>query len=47
MLRRAFVLVPLAEIWGSARSMGDLDVAALAEEAAREQPVRPYHPAEA
>ncbi len=47
MLRRAFVLVPLAEIWGCARGMGELDVATLAEEAAREQPVRPYPAGEA
>jgi len=46
MLRRAFVLVPLAEIWGCARGMGELDVAALAAQAAREQPVRPYLAAE-
>jgi 2-amino-4-hydroxy-6-hydroxymethyldihydropteridine diphosphokinase len=45
MLRRAFVLVPLAEIWGTARGMPDLDVRALAEEAAREQPVRLYRAA--
>lgn len=47
MLRRAFVLVPLREIWGHARGMGELDVAALAAEAAREQPVRAYRAAEA
>jgi len=42
MLRRAFVLVPLAEIWGCARGMPDLDIAALAQAAARDQEVRPY-----
>ena len=42
MLRRAFVLVPLAEIWGCARGMPDLDIAALAQAAARDQAVRPY-----
>jgi 2-amino-4-hydroxy-6-hydroxymethyldihydropteridine diphosphokinase len=47
MLRRAFVLVPLAEIWDCARGMPELDVAALAGTAAREQPVRPYDAAEA
>ena len=47
MLRRAFVLVPLAEIWGWARGMPDLDVAALAQAAAREQAVRPYDVPEA
>lgn len=47
MLRRAFVLVPLAEIWHHARGMGELDVAAMAAGAAREQPVRPYRAAEA
>ncbi len=43
MLRRAFVLVPLAEIWGQAAGMPPLDVAALAEQTAREQVVRLYH----
>jgi 2-amino-4-hydroxy-6-hydroxymethyldihydropteridine diphosphokinase len=47
MLHRAFVLVPLAEVWGHALGMGELDVAALAAEAAREQPVRPYRAADA
>jgi 2-amino-4-hydroxy-6-hydroxymethyldihydropteridine diphosphokinase len=47
MLRRAFVLVPLAEVWDCARGMGELDVVALATEAAREQPVRLYPAAEA
>ena len=47
MLRRAFVLVPLAEIWGCARGMPDLQIAALAEAAAREQAVRPYDVPEA
>jgi len=42
MLRRAFVLVPLAEIWGCARGMPDLPIAALAQAAARDQAIRPY-----
>jgi len=42
MLRRAFVLVPLAEIWGSARGMPDLPVAALARAAAQDQATRPH-----
>ena len=40
MMRRAFVLVPLAEVWGWARGMPDLDVAALAQAAADGQAVR-------
>lgn len=47
MLRRAFVLVPLAQIWDQARGMPDLDIPALATTAAREQAVRPYHAPEA
>jgi 2-amino-4-hydroxy-6-hydroxymethyldihydropteridine diphosphokinase len=47
MLRRAFVLVPLAEIWSCARGMPGPDVPALADLAAREQPVRPFDAAEA
>ncbi|MCX6363904.1 MAG: 2-amino-4-hydroxy-6-hydroxymethyldihydropteridine diphosphokinase [Actinobacteria bacterium] len=47
MLRRAFVLVPLAEIWGCARGMPDLDVAAFAQAAARDQAVRLYDVPEA
>ena len=42
MLSRAFVLVPLAEVWDFARGMPGFDVAQLAREAARDQPVRPY-----
>ena len=42
MLRRAFVLVPLAEIWSCARGMPDLDIAAFAQAAARDQAVRLY-----
>jgi 2-amino-4-hydroxy-6-hydroxymethyldihydropteridine diphosphokinase len=42
MLRRAFVLVPLAEIWGSARGMPDLPIAALAQAAAQDQATRLY-----
>ncbi len=47
MLRRAFVLVPLAEIYGWARGMPTLDVVALARDAARGQAVRPYDVPEA
>lgn len=47
MVRRAFVLVPLAEVWGWAAGMPALDVAGLAAEASREQPVRPYSATEA
>lgn len=47
MLRRAFVLVPLAQIWGKARGMPELDIPALATTAAREQAVRPYQAPEA
>lgn len=47
MWRRAFVLVPLAEVWSWARGMPAVDVPALGEELAREQPVRPYVPPEA
>lgn len=42
MLRRAFVLVPLAEVWDCAEGMPGLDVAALATAAAQHQAVRPY-----
>lgn len=47
MVRRAFVLVPLAEIWDRARGMPDLDIPALAKTAARDQLVRPYNGPEA
>ena len=47
MLRRAFVLVPLAEIWSCARGMPDLDIAARAQAVARDQAVRPYDVPEA
>ena len=47
MALRAFVLVPLAEIWDCAQGMPDLDISALAQAAAREQAVRPYHVPEA
>ena len=47
MALRAFVLVPLAEIWDRAQEMPDLDISALAQAAAREQAVRPYHVPEA
>lgn len=42
MVKRAFVLVPLAELWGHARGMPDMDVAGLAESSARQQQVRTY-----
>ena len=42
MLLRAFVLVPLAEIWGCARGMPHFRIAALAQAAARDQAIRPY-----
>ena len=42
MVKRAFVLVPLAEVWGYARGMPDMDVAGLGEASAREQQVRLY-----
>jgi len=47
MVQRAFVLAPLAEIWGCARDMPDLDVDGLATALARNQAVRPYDGAEA
>jgi 2-amino-4-hydroxy-6-hydroxymethyldihydropteridine diphosphokinase len=47
MLGRAFVLVPLAEVWDYARGMPEFDVARLGESAARDQLVRPYRAAEA
>ena len=47
MALRAFVLVPLSEIWDRARGMPDLDITALAQAAAREQAVRPYRVPEA
>lgn len=47
MWRRAFVLVPLAEIWSLARGMPAVDVPALGRELARRQPVQRYVPREA
>jgi 2-amino-4-hydroxy-6-hydroxymethyldihydropteridine diphosphokinase len=47
MTQRAFVLAPLAEIWGRARGMPDLDVGGLAAALSRDQAVRPYDGAEA
>jgi 2-amino-4-hydroxy-6-hydroxymethyldihydropteridine diphosphokinase len=47
MLSRAFVLVPLAEVWDCARGMPDFDVVHLAQDTARDQAVRPYAAAEA
>jgi len=44
LLQRAFVLVPLAEVWDCAREMPDLDVAGLATELSRDQAVTPYRP---
>ena len=40
MVKRAFVLVPLAEVWGHSRGMPDIDVAGLARATARTQRVR-------
>ena len=42
MLQRAFVLVPLADVWSWARGMPDLDIEALARSAARDQKIRSY-----
>ena len=42
MVKRAFVLVPLAEVWEHARGMPDLDVAGLGRATARDQQVRLY-----
>lgn len=47
MLQRAFVLVPLAEVWGFARGMPDIDVAGLSRALAREQAIRLSDSAEA
>ena len=43
LLQRAFVLVPLADVWSCAREMPAFDVAGLAAELSREQAVTPYH----
>jgi len=42
MVKRAFVLVPLTELWSHAKGMPDIDVAGLGRQAALTQPVRPY-----
>jgi 2-amino-4-hydroxy-6-hydroxymethyldihydropteridine diphosphokinase len=42
MVKRAFVLAPLAEVWKHARGMPDIDVAELARATARIQRVRLY-----
>jgi 2-amino-4-hydroxy-6-hydroxymethyldihydropteridine diphosphokinase len=42
MVKRAFVLVPLGEIWEHAKGMPGIDVAGLGEATARTQPVRLY-----
>jgi len=47
MFQRAFVLAPLAEIWGWAVGMPDVDVDGLASALALDQAVRPYDGAEA
>lgn len=47
MMQRAFVLVPLAEVWDWARGMPALDVGGRAAALAREQAVRPYDGTEA
>jgi 2-amino-4-hydroxy-6-hydroxymethyldihydropteridine diphosphokinase len=43
--RRAFVLVPLADLWALAREVTDVDVPALAAELRRGQAVEPYREA--
>jgi 2-amino-4-hydroxy-6-hydroxymethyldihydropteridine diphosphokinase len=47
MLQRAFVLVPLSEVWAWARGMPDLEVTALARTFASAQAVRPFDTSEA
>jgi 2-amino-4-hydroxy-6-hydroxymethyldihydropteridine diphosphokinase len=47
MMRRGFVLVPLAEVWGWARGMPDLDVDALAQVAVVDHVVRLFDDPEA
>ena len=47
MWQRAFVLVPLADLWSLARGMPVVDVPALADELARQQAVDVYGGAEA
>ena len=47
MTERAFVMAPLAEVWGWARGMPALDVAALARATAGAQMVRPFDTSEA
>ena len=42
MVKRAFVLVPLAEVWDHARGMPDMDVAGLGRTTTRTQQVRLY-----
>jgi 2-amino-4-hydroxy-6-hydroxymethyldihydropteridine diphosphokinase len=42
MVKRAFVLVPLAQVWDHARGMPDLDVDGLGRATSRTQPVRLY-----
>jgi 2-amino-4-hydroxy-6-hydroxymethyldihydropteridine diphosphokinase len=42
MVKRAFVLVPLAEVWHHARGMATLDVPGLGEATSRTQQVRLY-----
>ncbi len=42
MVKRAFVLVPLAEVWEYAQGMPDMDVAGLGRATARTQQVRLY-----
>jgi hypothetical protein len=42
MVKRAFVLVPLAEVWGHARGMPDMDVGRLGRATARDQRVWLY-----
>lgn len=42
MVKRAFVLVPLAEVWDHARGMPDIDVDGLGRAMSHTQPVRLY-----
>ena len=47
MVRRAFVLVPLAEVWEWARGMPAFDVVGLAQAVSRSQSVQLYSVPEA
>jgi 2-amino-4-hydroxy-6-hydroxymethyldihydropteridine diphosphokinase len=47
MMQRAFVMAPLAEVWGWARDMPELDADGLATALAHDQAVRPFDGGEA